>query len=83
MCSTGRIPARGIVRRPALQQSPESLPAAETNLERTMQLHSVVIKGDPSQKIDDIENVEMVFKDGKGYDSKKLIDSVQGWVGFR
>jgi imidazolonepropionase-like amidohydrolase len=43
----------------------------------------VVIKGDPSQKIDDIENVEIVFKDGKGYDSKKLIDSVQGWVGFR
>jgi len=48
-----------------------------------MQLHSVVIKGDPSQKIDDIENVEIVFKDGKGYDSKKLIDSVQGWVRFR
>jgi imidazolonepropionase-like amidohydrolase len=43
----------------------------------------VVIKGDPSRKIDDIENVEIVFKDGKGYDSQKLIDSVRGLVGYR
>jgi imidazolonepropionase-like amidohydrolase len=42
----------------------------------------VVIKGDPSQNIEDIENVELVFKDGVGYDSRKLIDSVQGAVGF-
>jgi hypothetical protein len=42
----------------------------------------VVIKGDPSQTIEDIENVEIVFKDGIGYDSRKLIDSVQGAVGF-
>jgi imidazolonepropionase-like amidohydrolase len=43
----------------------------------------VVIKGDPSQKIEDIENVEIVFKDGIGYDSAKLIDSVRGMVGSR
>jgi len=43
----------------------------------------VVIKGDPSQKIEDIENVETVFKDGVGYDSAKLIDSVRGVVGSR
>ena len=43
----------------------------------------VVIKGDPSQKIEDIENVETVFKDGIGYDSAKLIDSVRGVVGSR
>ena len=42
----------------------------------------VVIKGDPSQKIEDIENVELVFKDGIGYDSQKLIHSVEGAVGF-
>ena len=42
----------------------------------------VVIHGDPSQKIADIENVEFVFKDGVGYDSRKLIDSVQGAVGL-
>jgi imidazolonepropionase-like amidohydrolase len=43
----------------------------------------VVIKGDPSQKIDDMENVETVFKDGIGYDSAKLIESVRGVVGSR
>ena len=43
----------------------------------------VVIKGDPSQKIEDIENIEIVFKDGIGYDSAKLIESVRGQVGTR
>jgi imidazolonepropionase-like amidohydrolase len=43
----------------------------------------VVIKGDPSKKIEDIENVETVFKDGVGYDSAKLIESVRGSVGMR
>src|SRR5579884_2612068 len=43
----------------------------------------VLIKGDPARQIDDIENVETVFKAGVGYDSKKLIDSVRGQVGIR
>ena len=43
----------------------------------------VVIKGDPSKKIEDIENVETVFKDGVGYDSAKLSESVRGAVGNR
>jgi imidazolonepropionase-like amidohydrolase len=43
----------------------------------------VVIKGDPSKKIDDIENVETVFKDGVGYDSAKLIDAARETVGSR
>jgi hypothetical protein len=43
----------------------------------------VVIKGYPSKKIEDIENVETVFKDGVGYDSAKLIESVHGTVGSR
>ncbi|MBZ5685755.1 MAG: amidohydrolase family protein [Acidobacteriia bacterium] len=43
----------------------------------------VVIKGDPSKKIQDIENVETVFKDGVGYDSAKLIEAVRGTVGSR
>jgi imidazolonepropionase-like amidohydrolase len=43
----------------------------------------VLIKGDPSKKIEDIENVETVFKDGVGYDSSKLIESVRGQVGIR
>ena len=41
----------------------------------------VVVKGDPAKNIGDIENVEIVFKDGIGYDSVKLIDSVRGHVG--
>jgi len=41
----------------------------------------VVIKGNPATKIDDIEKVEIVFKDGVGYDSQKLFDSVRGRYG--
>lgn len=41
----------------------------------------VVVKGDPSKQISDIENVDIVFKDGVGYDSKKLMDSVRGRYG--
>lgn len=43
----------------------------------------VLIKGDPSRKIEEIENVETVFKAGIGYDSAKLIESVRGQVGIR
>jgi Amidohydrolase family len=43
----------------------------------------VVIKGNPSSKIEEIENVEIVFKDGIGYDSAKLLESVRGKVGSR
>lgn len=41
----------------------------------------VVMKGDPATHISDIENVETVFKDGVGYDSKKLLHSVKGRYG--
>src|SRR5664279_5208587 len=41
----------------------------------------VVVKGNPASKIDDIEKVEIVFKDGVGYDSQKLFDSVRGRYG--
>jgi len=41
----------------------------------------VIIKGNPAAQISDIENVEIVFKDGVGYDSQKLIDSVRGRYG--
>jgi hypothetical protein len=41
----------------------------------------IVIKGDPSARISDVENVEIVFKDGVGYDSQKLLDSVKGRYG--
>ena len=40
-----------------------------------------VMKGDPSKQIADVEKVEIVFKDGVRYDSKKLLDSVRGRYG--
>jgi imidazolonepropionase-like amidohydrolase len=40
-----------------------------------------VIKGNPATSISDIEQVEIVFKDGVGYDSQKLIVSTKGRYG--
>jgi Amidohydrolase family len=52
-------------------------------IETGKQADLVLIKGDPSKNIDDIEKIETVFKSGIGYDSEKLIDSVRGQVGIR
>ena len=41
----------------------------------------VIVKGNPAANIADIENVVTVFKDGVGYDSAKLIQSVRGRFG--
>jgi imidazolonepropionase-like amidohydrolase len=43
----------------------------------------VVLAGNPVQNIEEIENVQLVFKDGIGFDPAKLIQSVQGLVGQR
>jgi imidazolonepropionase-like amidohydrolase len=43
----------------------------------------VVLGGNPADKIENVEKVEMVFKDGVGYDSASLIQSVIGTVGIR
>lgn len=43
----------------------------------------VVIDGNPAANINDIEKTELVFKNGVGYDSAKLIDSVRGMVGLQ
>jgi imidazolonepropionase-like amidohydrolase len=42
-----------------------------------------VINGDPVHKPADVYNMALVFRDGVGYDSKKLIESVKGQVGIR
>jgi len=42
----------------------------------------LIIDGDPSKNISDIRKVLYVFKNGVGYNSKKLFDSVKGKVGF-
>ena len=43
----------------------------------------VVLRGDPTRDIADVEKVEIVFKDGIGYDPAKLIASVRATVGLR
>jgi len=43
----------------------------------------VVLAGNPAQNIEDVENVQLVFKDGVGFDPVKLTQSVQGMVGLR
>jgi imidazolonepropionase-like amidohydrolase len=43
----------------------------------------VVVKGDPTKEIADVEKVELVFKDGVGFDPQKLAESVRGLVGIR
>ncbi len=43
----------------------------------------VLINGNPSQRIADIRNVEMVFHNGLGFDSAKMIAAVRGLVGAR
>jgi imidazolonepropionase-like amidohydrolase len=42
----------------------------------------VVVNGDPSKTITDVRKVEIVFKQGVGFDSPKLIASVTGKVGL-
>lgn len=42
----------------------------------------VVVHGDPSANIADIEKVEIVFKNGVGFDSGKLVEAVRGSVGL-
>jgi imidazolonepropionase-like amidohydrolase len=43
----------------------------------------VVVNGNPAADIADIREVEIVFKDGIGYDPGKLIESVRGNLGLR
>ena len=41
----------------------------------------VLINGDLSKDVSAIRNMEIVFKNGIGFDSKKIFDSVKGKVG--
>jgi imidazolonepropionase-like amidohydrolase len=41
----------------------------------------IVVRGNPAADINDVEKVDIVFKDGIGFDSAKLLDSVKGRYG--
>jgi len=43
----------------------------------------VLVRGNPAERIKDIENVTLVFKDGVGYDPAKLVKAAEGTVGLR
>ena len=43
----------------------------------------VIVRGNPAKNIRDIRNVQLVFKDGVGYDPAKLLDSIRGLVGVK
>lgn len=38
----------------------------------------IIVQGDASAQINDIENVAIVCRDGNAYDAGKLLDSVRG-----
>jgi imidazolonepropionase-like amidohydrolase len=42
----------------------------------------LIIDGDPTKNISNLRKVQYVFKNGVGYNSKKLFESVKGKVGF-
>jgi hypothetical protein len=44
---------------------------------------NIIVKGDPSKRIEDIYNVEMVFSNGILYDPKVLIAAAKGLVGWQ
>ncbi len=46
-----------------------------------MEADLLVVKGDPSAKIEEIEKPVLVFKGGVGYDPAKLLESVRGRYG--
>jgi imidazolonepropionase-like amidohydrolase len=41
----------------------------------------IIVRGNPAANINDVERVDIVFKDGVGFDSAKLIESVKGRYG--
>jgi imidazolonepropionase-like amidohydrolase len=53
------------------------------SIEVGKQADFVVIAGDPGERIGDIRNVRTVYRGGKGFDSKKMMDDVRGVVGLR
>ncbi len=42
-----------------------------------------LMRGDLTEDLEAIREMTLVFKDGVGYDSAKLFESVRGWVGVR
>jgi imidazolonepropionase-like amidohydrolase len=52
------------------------------SIEKGKQADLVVVQGNPAERIADVRNVKIVFKQGVGYDPEKLIKSVDHTVGL-
>jgi hypothetical protein len=50
-------------------------------IDRGQQADLVIVRGNPALKIGDVRNVEMVMKDGVGYDPAALTDSAAASIG--
>ena len=57
--------------------------APQKTIEKGKRADLVVVAGDPTRRIEDIEKVELVFKADSGFDPAKLTQSVKGFVGLR
>lgn len=51
------------------------------SIEAGKQADLIVVRGNPAERISDIRNVELVFRQGVGFDPAKLVESVRGRVG--
>lgn len=51
------------------------------SIKQGMNADLIVIAGDPARDIHESRNVEIVFKDGRGFDSAALLESVKGTYG--
>jgi imidazolonepropionase-like amidohydrolase len=51
-------------------------------IEAGKQADLVLINGDPEKDIQQVRNMEIVFKNGVGFDSPKLFESMKGKVGL-
>jgi imidazolonepropionase-like amidohydrolase len=43
----------------------------------------LIVHGNPGERIEEIENVEMIFTNGVAYDPKTLLAKVKGQVGWQ
>jgi imidazolonepropionase-like amidohydrolase len=81
LVEAGLTPEQAI--RVATANGADFLRESETigSVEAGKQADLVIIRGNPSVNISDVQNVELVFKDGVGYRPAALIAAAQGTVG--
>ena len=56
---------------------------ATGSIEAGLAADLIVVAGNPAKEITDLRKTELVFKDGVGFDSAKLFESVKGYVGIQ